>query len=198
MGSKVRLYFDGVFFLMLACALLILPLRWVIAWCMAVAAHEAGHYASLRLFSVQVQSITFSPTGIRMQTGYLTPRAEFFCAVSGPLAGFSVLLLSKYIPYTAFCAFLHSAFNLLPVYPMDGGRVLRVILAGLLKNERIACTTEKWISLLLFCSLSAFAVKFHLGLGVILGNFLIFVQNILANREKKQYNRGKQIFEVRL
>ena len=183
---------------MLSCALLIIPLKWVIAWCLAVAVHEAGHFAALKLCRISVYSITFSFGSIRMQTGYLPPKAELICAFSGPLAGFSLLLFSKYIPYTAVCAFLHGAFNLLPVFPLDGGRILRVILSGLFNNTQTAYTAEKGVCVLFFVGLMMFASIFRLGLGVIVGIILIFAQNILANRGKKQYNRGKEIFEVRL
>lgn len=191
MAHKIRFSFDGGFFLMLSCALLILPLRWVIAWCLAVAVHEAGHYVALRLCRIQVEGISFSSCGIQIQTGYLPRRTELICAVSGPAAGFSLILLSKYIPYTAFCTFLHSVFNLFPIYPMDGGRAVRVLLSGILKTENAVCRAEKGICILFFVALLLLALIFRLGLGAIIGIFLIFAQNILANRGKKLYNKEK-------
>ncbi len=191
MRTKTRLHFDGSFFLMLSCALLLLPLRWIFAWCLAVAVHETGHYFALRVFRVRINSVSFSAHAIRMNTGYITPRAELMCAISGPAAGFCLLFLSKYMPYTAFCAFLHGAFNLLPIHPMDGGRVLRVFLIGLIKDENNVHRAEKVICILFFASLLLFAVIYRLGIGVIAGILLIFAQNILANRGKKLYNREK-------
>lgn len=182
MAHNIRLRFDGSFFLLLAVALLILPLRLSLAWCLAVAVHEAGHYAALRLLRVQVSGISFSSFGIRMETGYLSARTELVCAISGPIAGLSLLFLAKYIPYTAFCALLHSIFNFLPVYPTDGGRILRILLTALLKSEKIAFRAEKGIFLFVIVGSLLAALRFRLGFGVLIGIFLIFAQNILANR----------------
>lgn len=191
MAHKIRFRFDGGFFLMLSSALLIFPVRWIIAWCLAVAMHEVGHYVALRLFRIRVEGIFFSSCGIQMQTEYLPRRAELICAVSGPVAGLSLILFSKYMPYTAFCAFLHGVFNLLPIYPMDGGRVFRVLLTSILKKEGAVCEAEKGICILFFIAVLLLALIFRLGLGVIIGIFLIFAQNILANRGKKLYNKEK-------
>ncbi len=191
MCSKTRLSFSGSFFLILSCALLLLPLRWIFAWCLAVAVHEMGHYIALRTFRIRVDSVSFSAHGIRMETGYLPAGVELLCAISGPAAGFCLLFLSKYLPYTAFCAFLHGVFNLLPIHPMDGGRVLRVLLMGLLKNENNVYRAERGICTVFFIGLLLFAVVFHLGIGAIVGILLFFAQNILANRGKKLYNREK-------
>ena len=176
---------------MLSVVLLLLPLRWVIAWCLAVAVHETGHYIALCACRATVTSVSFSARGIKILTGYLPPRVELICAISGPVAGIFLTFFSKHIPYTAFCAFLQSVFNLMPIHPLDGGRVLRVVLRCLIKNDENVTKVERFLYALSFSSLLLLAVVFHLGAGVIAGILLYFTQNILANRRKKLYNRDK-------
>ena len=43
-----------------------------------------------------------------------------------------LFLLSGRLPRLALCALIHSAYNLIPIYPMDGGRVVENLLLLLL------------------------------------------------------------------
>lgn len=49
---------------------------------------------------------------------------EVLCALAGPLGGFLLLFLLHSAPRIALCAFVQSVCNLIPVYPLDGGRAL--------------------------------------------------------------------------
>ena len=115
-------------YIMLPAALLVLPIPWALGWCIAVFVHELGHYIALRLCRVPICLIEITPFGICMHTGQMSGGETLLCALAGPLFGLLLLGLSSYMPYTALCAFLQSLFNLLPIYPMDGGRALRASL----------------------------------------------------------------------
>ena len=111
-------------FILLALSLLILPLPWILSFFLAAAVHELGHYAALRLCGVPVYSLQIRPGGAMMQVERMTRVQSILCSLAGPLAGLSLLLLARILPRTALCACIHSFYNLLPVYPLDGGRVL--------------------------------------------------------------------------
>lgn len=110
---------------LLALSLLLLPLNWVAAILLSMLVHELGHYIALRICDIKPKRISVGITGARMEIGNLTPGQECFCAFAGPLAGVSLVLLARWLPRTAICAGIHSVYNMLPVYPLDGGRVLR-------------------------------------------------------------------------
>ena len=124
-------------YIVLPAAMLLLPLRWVLAWIMDVAVHEFGHYIALKMCHVPVYAIEIAPTGIKMATGELRGREALLCALAGPIFGLSLTLFAKFIPCTAFCSFLQGMFNLLPIYPLDGGRSLRAVLQKLCPNPGI-------------------------------------------------------------
>lgn len=105
----------------------------------SVLLHELGHALVGRLFGIQTRDITLYPFGgiARMTMGRLAPLPELVVSLAGPavnmvLAVGAWLLADLGMPAARELALLNLAlgiFNLLPAYPMDGGRVLRALLS---------------------------------------------------------------------
>lgn len=128
-----------------AIGLLLLPLPWCIAWLTATAVHEAGHYVALRLQKVSVYSVSIKCNRVLMETGVMTKKVEMISALAGPVSGFLLLLCVRLFPRLAFCACIQSLYNLLPIYPMDGGRALFGFLSSVMHislAQRICTLTE--------------------------------------------------------
>lgn len=142
-------------FLMGAVLLLALPLRWLLAWLLAAAIHEGAHILAVRLCRGQLRGVEIGPFGARIAIGPMHPGAEALCALAGPVSGLILLLFAKFMPYVALFAFLQAAFNLLPLYPLDGGRALRCCLeiaAGAERAERISSGCSALVLMLLFAA----------------------------------------------
>ena len=152
---------DWCVFLLLAVALLILPLRWLIAVMLAAAVHELGHYAALRLCGADIRDFKIGLGGAQMSVGTLGRWQELFCALAGPIAGLSLIFLARWLPRTAVCACIQSAYNLLPVYPLDGGRAVRCICA----SDRV-CRFIEWGCLCLIATVGVYG-SFVLQLGIL-------------------------------
>ena len=121
----------------------------------SVVAHELGHALTARRFGVRTADIVLLPIGgvARIVNLPKRPAHEIAISLAGPivsiaLAGTAFLLLipsvliSEYA-VTALTALLYinivlGLFNLVPALPMDGGRVLRGLLA--LKRDYLSAT----------------------------------------------------------
>ena len=120
----------------------------------SVLLHELGHSVIALWYKIPVRSITLFIFGGVAQIGGEPPSAaaEFFIAIAGPIVSFVLAMfffavkpvvagveplwgLAKYLAYINMAVVL---FNLVPGYPLDGGRVFRAIVWAVTKNMRQA------------------------------------------------------------
>lgn len=118
---------------------MLLPMPLVLAAFTAAATHECCHLLALLAFRVRIYEIAIQASGARIQTAPMTPGKEFFCAAAGPAGSFLCLLTFRHFPLFALCGFVQGVYNLLPIYPMDGGRMLHslAILCAPVHAEKI-------------------------------------------------------------
>jgi Zn-dependent protease len=131
----------------------------ILALFLSVTLHELGHSVVARGFGVKVKGIVLLPIGgvSQMEEMPHEPNREFLIAVAGPatsivlgllLGGASLLLYGTaatfkttvtgglFIPNLARVNLLLAIFNLLPGFPMDGGRIFRAALGRGMSFER--------------------------------------------------------------
>ena len=165
--SNCRITVTRGMYLYLAGLLLLLPLRWLIALSISAAVHELFHLAAIRMFNLRVYGIQIGPFGARIRTEPMKPGQELLCALAGPLGALSLLLAAKWMPMTALCAMFQSLYNLLPIYPFDGGRALRSA-ASLVMPDKAATPVcaflGRTVMILLAVLLLGMMVRFHMGL----------------------------------
>src|SRR5213595_1660178 len=123
---------------------------------LCVVLHEFGHAFAAKAFGINTPDITLLPIGgvARLERMPEEPVQELIIAVAGPLVnvvialglfvagGFQALLNPSNVEGGGLVAQLLTInimlvlFNLLPAFPMDGGRVLRALLATRLSYAR--------------------------------------------------------------
>ena len=120
----MQIKINAGFYLLCAVLVLLFPIKWVVAWIVAMSAHELFHYFALRILGVQIYEISVAGGGAIMKTESLTKLEEIIAALAGPIGGLALLLLSRWAPYVAICGAIQSAYNLIPLFPLDGGRAM--------------------------------------------------------------------------
>ena len=137
-----------------------------------VLAHEFGHIFTARAFGVATPDVTLLPIGgvARLERIPEKPLEEFLIAVAGPLVNVviacglvavagakldaahlttvesaKIALVDRLAAVNLFLAL----FNMIPAFPMDGGRVLRALLSirlGHLRATEIAAMIGQWFA----------------------------------------------------
>jgi len=164
-------------------------LLFIVLLFLCVLLHEFGHIFTARAFGVRTPDVILLPIGgvARLERIPEKPSEEFLIAIAGPavnvvIAAVLVLIAGANLSADRLAA-LESAdvsmidrlaavnvflavFNLIPAFPMDGGRVLRALLAarlGYVRATEIAAMIGQWV---------AFALGF---LGLFGNPLLIFI-----------------------
>ncbi len=134
--------------IMLAMMLLILPIKWIFAALVAALIHEAFHAAAILICGGRIDTVAFGSGGAVMEACQMSRGKELLCSLAGPIGGLIMILFARWLPRIAVCAAFQSFYNLLPVYPLDGGRALRCGTEILIPKyaDRI-CGCMEWLAL---------------------------------------------------
>ncbi len=175
----------------------VLGVLFILAIFTSVTLHEFGHITVARRYDCPAESITLYPIGgmARMQKIPEKPAQELWMALAGPWVnvmiaavlyaiiaftdGVPVLggletLTWEHFPYNLMMAnIMLATFNLLPAFPMDGGRVLRALLAMKLTRVRATVIAARIGQLL---AVAFFIAGFFFNIFVsLIGIFIYFV-----------------------
>ncbi|HKW14148.1 MAG TPA: site-2 protease family protein, partial [Candidatus Krumholzibacteria bacterium] len=109
-----------------------------------VVLHEFGHCLMIKRYGIHVRDIVLFPIGgvARAESIPENPRHEILVAIAGPIVNFVIAGLlfgglalagipvhgDGYLVTLALANVFLGLFNLIPAFPMDGGRILRGVL----------------------------------------------------------------------
>ena len=114
----------GIF---LSLFIILVPLRWVFAWLFALLFHEVCHVLMIILCRKRIYSADISVRGVILRTEALSLFQNALCSFAGPAGGLLFLPLARWFPRLAMCALVQSAYNLLPIRPLDGSHIVSAI-----------------------------------------------------------------------
>ncbi|MCA1996459.1 MAG: site-2 protease family protein [Armatimonadetes bacterium] len=135
--------------------------------------HELGHALTAQKFGIRIKDITLYPVGgVAMLVDRPKPKQEFWITLAGPSVNVVIALAAAvalalqgarpetlqsafeagaFLPYLLVANVMLAVFNMIPAFPMDGGRILRSVLAMTMphaKATRIAGTIGQGLAIL--------------------------------------------------
>ncbi len=185
-----------------------------------VVMHEFGHALTARKYGIYTRDVILSPIGgvARLERLPVKPMHELWIALAGPavnlvlfviLITLNRILYDSWLPMPGDALWISSwkdlmgyliiinvmlvVFNMIPAFPMDGGRVLRAILSKLsgdrLKATRIASIIGQLIAVV-FIGLGVYFDHFG---GIFIGLFVMFTARA-EYRQLKAFTKMNRTF----
>lgn len=189
----------------------------VVSLFICLLAHEFAHSIVAKRLGIPVYQITLFFLGgmAHIEKNPEQANQEFKMAIAGPLIsliisglfyGVYILaiilhfhpILFPFLSYLVLMNFIWAIFNLIPAFPMDGGRILRSILWYFLKNQIKATKIAVWIGTALGLLMIILSIPvFHNPFLILIGIFIIQagraeLKNLLL-REKLKNIKVKMI-----
>ena len=181
---------------------LLLTLLWMVIITISVLVHEYGHGYSALAFGQRCRIELIGMGGVTYRQGSsLKWWQDFLIVLSGPLAGMALALLSyivlqfpisnilviQLLRISLWVNVVWSIFNLLPVFPLDGGQLLKIVFEAIwgVKGMRIAIAVG--IVLSVICGLIAFVMSLF---------FMGAVFLILAFESFRSWKQASQLSDI--
>ena len=177
--------------------------------------HEIGHLLMGILMGMKPEKVGIMPTGIsvsfsiktkdynvKIKNGTLLEIKKIVVALAGPLTNVLIILIAQTIPMNIFIYFMILfsnlaiiLFNLLPIYPMDGGRILTEIL-HILIGKRKAMKIVHIISLVtivISTILASVAILYLKNIAIFLAIIYLW---IIIIKENNIYLKREKIYKI--
>ena len=122
--------------------------------------HELGHYLTAKYLGYKLNKIVFMPYGVSLngQGNIFTPKDEILISMAGPLVNFLLSLICVSLWWLFPISYFYTEdfvvsnmclgiFNLVPIFPLDGGRLIVAIANSKFKKNK-AIKTMKFFSII--------------------------------------------------
>ncbi|MFX1388463.1 MAG: M50 family metallopeptidase [Promethearchaeota archaeon] len=166
--------------------------------------HELSHSIIAKKYGLKVSEIELYLFGgvSKIEEEPRTPKSEMIISIMGPLSSLIIgmgFLLISYLPVLLHPAFLVTMFyagisniglglfNLIPAFPIDGGRILRAYLWKRRQNLLSATKAASKVGTIVGYGMMAYGFIQILISGILSGFWLILIGNFITSSARKSY-----------
>lgn len=179
--------------------------------------HEMGHLICGLMLGLKPKSLKIMPIGLsiefnvicedynkKIKKANILEIKKMLIALAGPLTNiFAILIVVVIKKYTNIIVYneiiyantLIAIFNLLPIYPLDGGRFIKSFL-HIVRGNKVAIEYINIISnlsVIIITMLSSVAIIYYKNIAIL---FIIVYLWILLIVENKKYNIKRRIYKI--
>lgn len=169
--------------------------------------HELGHMIAGILLKLKPKSLSLMPFGISITFeayGYkkLIEIKKILIAIAGPLTNLIICIVTALMhldeqvkQLIIYSNILIAIFNLIPLYPLDGGRILKGIIRLKYKEieaDRIVNNISNMIMIGL-TAISSIAILYLKNIAIL---FVIIYLWLITINENKRYNLKKRVYKA--
>ena len=120
----VLVCFEPAICLLWAFFLITFPLPWLLSAVLAALIHELFHLLMIRFQGGCVQRIDIALFGARIDAAMADDTDGFLAVLAGPVGSLLLCFLYPWEPRLAICGLVQGIYNLVPIRPLDGWRLL--------------------------------------------------------------------------
>lgn len=176
--------------------------------------HEVGHLLAGLLMGMKPEKIEIMPFGVsisfkinareynkKIKKGNALEIKKIIVALAGPITNFIIILISSNLKLDLiksmliiYTNFLIMIFNLLPIYPLDGGRVLKGVLHiifGKRKSEKYINIISK-ITVIVITAISSILILYIKNISIFLIDIYLWY---LVIKEDLRYKKREEIYK---
>lgn len=173
--------------------------------------HEMGHLLCGIFMGLKPKSLKIMPMGLSIEFEMYSKNIKeklqakkIWIAIAGPITNIMIMIITiifgKNIDTILYQEIIYSniliaIFNLLPIYPLDGGRILKETI-HIIKGRKRAIELTNYISnisMVLLTFASSIAIYYYKNLAIL---FIIAYLWCMIFIENKRYNLKKRIYKI--
>ena len=178
----------------------------IYAWIMLFAfVHELGHMITGMLLKLKPKSLSFMPFGISItfetyEYKKLIEIKKIIIAIAGPLLNLVICIMASLLHMNTetkqliiYSNILIAIFNLIPLYPLDGGRILKGIIRlryQEIESDKIVNKISN-ILIILLTLISSIGILYLKNLAIL---FVLVYLWIVVINENKKYNIKVKVY----
>ena len=169
--------------------------------------HELGHMITGILLKLKPKSLNFMPFGISItfetyEYKKLIEIKKIIIALAGPLLNLIICIIASFLHIDTrtkeliiYSNILIALFNLIPIYPLDGGRILKDVLKinyGRKKSNEIMHVISNLV-VILITAISSIAIYYYQNVAIL---FIIVYLWVLILKENREYKISSQAYRI--
>ena len=163
--------------------------------------HEISHAVTGIILGLKIKKISIMPFGFKITFKNKKEKEEIekiIIALSGPVMNLVIMILAiifKLHTNIIYSNLIIAIFNLIPIYPLDGGRGLKSILNMIMNKQKTNAVINKIsnITIILLTAITSILILYIKNIAII--GILAYLWYIVI-RENKKFNLLKRAYEI--